>query len=218
MRFTNRHVHIRFMALFIGIVTGFLSILLPCPQVIADKVRPLNLEQLVEGSGVIFEGKCTDVRTGKDPDTGMISTWITFKITQGLKGKLGDEYVLKQFGGSDGTMNVKTPSVTYEVGETVVLFLYETSRIGFSSAVGLHQGKFAIKEITESKVRYATNGIPSMMLFENMRVSPPALNAKGMKAQGQEMLRSDKLELHAFLSEIKNIVQLQEKNKNLQEQ
>ncbi|MBN2329039.1 MAG: hypothetical protein JXR73_18000 [Candidatus Omnitrophica bacterium] len=179
----------------------------------SDRVKPMNLEELVKGAEIIFEGECAAVRSGKDPETDLIATWSTFRIMRGIKGELGEEYILKQYGGVDGETRVKAPGARYQVGEQVILFLYGVSRMGFSSAVGLTQGKFTIKETAKSKVRYATNGMPSMILFDKMDSDPPAITTQGVKAKGQELLRSEKLELKPFLAEIERLV---EKEKNSQ--
>ncbi|MGC9329059.1 MAG: hypothetical protein ACP5I1_15605 [Candidatus Hinthialibacter sp.] len=172
----------------------------------------MNLEELVKGAEIIFEGECTAVRSGKDPETNLIATWYTFRITRGIKGDLGEEYILKQYGGVEGETRVKAPGVHYQAGEQVILLLYGVSRWGFSSAVGLTQGKFTIKETADSKVRYATNGMPSMILFDNMDSDPPAITTQGVKAEGRELLRSDKLELKPFLAELERLVEKERKS------
>ncbi|HOJ61010.1 MAG TPA: hypothetical protein PK878_12050 [bacterium] len=173
------------------------------------RVKPLNLGELTEGARVIFEGECVEIRSGKDPVSGLVATWYTFRVTQVLKGEVGKEYVLKQYGGSDGDLHVKVPAVEYQVGEKLILFLYGESKLGFSSAVGMQQGKFSIKEIPETKVRYVTNGMPAMLLFENMPTAVVPLNGRGMKAQGTERLRSERLEISEFKQEVQRLVEAQ---------
>jgi len=184
----------------------------------ADKIKPLNLDTMTEAAGIIFEGECTSLRSGKDPKTGLMTTWFTFRITQGIKGDMDDEYVLKQYGGTDGKTKVRTPSVRYRVGEKIVLFLYGTSKLGFSSAVGMQQGKFNINNIPDSKTRYATNGMPAMLLYQDMKSQPTTVDAKGLMTTGSARLRSKRMELTQFLSEIKQIVKKQELKKKLKDQ
>jgi len=184
----------------------------------ADRVRPMNLEQLVDGAELIFEGECTAVRTGKDSASGMLATWFTFRVTRRIMGDVGETFELKQFGGSEGDTHMQGPSVRYQVGEQVLLFLYGVSDLGFSSAVGLQQGKFLIQEIPETKAKYATNGLPAKKVFENMNVNPPSVNAKGVALQGQERLLSERLELNQFRSEIQRLVDAKEKKRKLEKQ
>ena len=97
----------------------------------ADKIRPLNLQQITKSAHVIFMGECTAVKSGIDPESGLMATWYTFQIHDVYKGAIGDEYVLKQYGGTDGVKTVHVPTSQYKVGETLILFLYGKSRPRF---------------------------------------------------------------------------------------
>lgn len=184
----------------------------------ADRVRPMNLEQLVEGAEIIFEGECTAARTGKDPATGILATWYTFRVTRGILGDLDETFELKQYGGREGDNRVQGPSVGYQPGEKVLLFLYGVSELGFSSAVGLQQGKFIIQEVSETKAQYVTNGLSAKSVFDKMNVDPPSVNAKGVSVQGQERLLSQRLELKQFRTEVQRLVELKEKKRKMEKQ
>lgn len=191
----------------IGWLSCLLILTISIPPTWPNRVKPMNLERIIESAATIFEGKCVDIKTGRDPESNMIATWYTFQVTGGIKGKIGDTFVLKQYGGQDGDVIVNSPAVSYQLGEEVVLFLYGTSELGFTSAVGLQQGKFVVREFPETKTRYVTNGMPAMILFENMEQQIHPINAAGIKAQGHERLKSERLELREFLTEVKRLVQ-----------
>ena len=127
------------------IVALFIIQMVSGMSVTADRSIPLSLNKIIENAGYIFQGECINIRTGRDPETNLLATWFTFRVKQGIKGDLGEEFVLKQYGGSDENYTITPTSVQYEVGEELVLFVYPPSSIGFSSSVGLHQGKFLIK-------------------------------------------------------------------------
>lgn len=207
-----------FRIAYLSVLFLLVSSWIPGVECRADRVRPLNLEQLVEGAEIIFEGECTAVRTGKDPDSGMMATWYTFRVTLGIMGDLGETYEFKQYGGSEGDAHVQGPSVRYQPGEKVLLFLYGVSKLGFTSAVGLHQGKFMIQEIPETKVQCASNGMSAKIVFDKMNVEPPSVNAKGVAVYGQDRLMSQRLELNQFRSEIKRLVDLKEKKRRMEKQ
>lgn len=176
----------------------------------AGKVKPMNLEELVARAELIFEGVCSKVDTGDDPETGLPSTWYTFRVVDGLKGRPGEEFVLKQFGGiSEEGRRLTGPNVSYEQDERVVLFLHGESQIGFSSAVGLHQGKFSVREIPETGVRYVTNGMPSMVLFEKMERRSPAVDARGVKLSGAGAMRSSRLASEDFKALVRELAERQ---------
>ncbi len=189
-------------------LVGFMQ--LPCQ---AGKVKPLNIDTITQSAGVIFQGKCIDVRSGRDSESGFMATWYTFRVDKGIKGKLDETFVLKQFGGTEDDRSVLVPNVGFEKGEKVVVFLYGKSRIGFSSAVGMHQGKFVIDEIKEKKVKTVSNGMPAMVLFEGMDHYLPTVNEKGVRTKGSARLQANNIELDIFLDEIERLVKEHEKKK-----
>ncbi|MEW6237943.1 MAG: hypothetical protein AB1656_21350 [Candidatus Omnitrophota bacterium] len=175
----------------------------------ADRVKPMSLDAITEGARTIFQGECTEIKSAKDPESGLMATWYTFKIAEGIKGKIGEQFVLKQYGGTDGKITVNVPGVKYKVGEKAVLFLYGQSQIGFSSAVGMQQGKFTIIEDKEKNAKYVTNGMPAMLLFANMAQSVPTVDKNGLRTTGAARLRADRMELKPFLDEVRSLVKKQ---------
>ena len=192
------------------IVALFIIQMVSGMSVTADRSIPLSLNKIIENAGYIFQGECINIRTGRDPETNLLATWFTFRVKQGIKGDLGEEFVLKQYGGSDENYTITPTSVQYEVGEELVLFVYPPSSIGFSSSVGLHQGKFLIKKFENNEKRLVTNGTPAMVLFEGMDEKIPTRDTAGTRAEGITQLKSDKMELDEFLSFVKK--QVQQKN------
>jgi len=107
----------------------------------------LDLAQLVAATDRAFVGRVVSVRSGRDT-AGLPSTWVTFAVDQVIKGKIGGELTMKQFGTmtplSDGSM-VRLPGLpSYTPGEEMVVFLSGESDGGFCSPIGLAQGKFPI--------------------------------------------------------------------------
>jgi hypothetical protein len=113
----------------------------------ATSVLPLYLDELIDTSAVAFEATCTQNRSGRDPATGLVVTFTTFEVHDLLKGAAGSTYTIKQIGGTVAEENL-TYRVTgvprYRVGERYVLFLTAVSSIGFSSPIGLEQGRFTV--------------------------------------------------------------------------
>jgi len=178
-----------------------------------DKIQPMNLRTLAESAGVIFQGECTAIKTGKDPDSNLTATWYTFRIVNGIKGEIGEEYTLKQYGGTDGDITVHAPTVQFKIGEKVILFLYGKSRIGFSTTVGMQQGKFSVEPTSGNGVQSVTNGMPAMLLWEGLSTPIPSLDAKGNKAHGDSRLRSNRMEVNEFLAAVKDLVKQQREKK-----
>mgnify|MGYP006271757179 CR=1 FL=1 len=187
---------------FFGLL--ILAVLLAAPAgTSADRIQPLNLRQLVEVSATVFEGECIAVREGRDPQTGLVATWYTFEVIEGLTEDLDETITIKQYGGRDGDLVVYSPIIGFEEGERVIVFLYGKSEGGFTSAVGMHQGKFAVDRHPDTDTWTVTNGMPVFTLFEGMqeRALAPRL-ANGTRAdsglgriQGKRMLRDEFLAL-----------------------
>ncbi|MBD3267091.1 hypothetical protein GF373_10520 [bacterium] len=175
----------------------------------ANKIKPMSLDTLCLKAGLIFEGKCIDIKTGKDPQTGFLSTWYTFKILDGIKGGLKETITIKQYGGTEEGITLKAQMTTYKEDETVVLFLYPSSRKGYTSSVGMSQGKFVVKTLPEEQGQYVTNGMPAVMLFDGMPRTLSTLTARGVPAEGQARLRSSRMRKKDFTDYVKSIIKEQ---------
>jgi len=125
----------------------------------ASSVLPLYLEEMIDTSTTAFEGTCTANRVERDADTGFVATYTTFAVHDVIKGSVGTTRVIKQIGGSlpeDGLQYRVEGIPKFSVGESYVVFLAGVSAAGFSSPIGLEQGKFTIK--AEGTARRVRNG------------------------------------------------------------
>ena len=107
----------------------------------------LDLAQIVTAADRAFAGRVVAVHSGRDT-AGTPATWVTFAVDTPLKGRLGNEITIKQIGASeplsDGT-TLRLPGVpSYKIGDELVLFLAGDSEAGFTSPIGLEQGKYPI--------------------------------------------------------------------------
>ena len=114
----------------------------------ATMVRSLFLDELIDGAAIAFQGTCTENRTQRD-EKGIIVTYTTFAVSDVLKGVVGSSYTIKQIGGAipGESVQFKVYGVpTFAVGQGYVVFLPGVSASGFSSPVGLSQGRFTIAQ------------------------------------------------------------------------
>jgi hypothetical protein len=111
-------------------------------------VPRLSLDRIAHDADRIVYGTVTDVRSGRD-EAGLPATWVTLSVVRALKGPVGRELTLKQFGVDtplpDGTAASIPGLPRYVVGEQVVLFLHADSRRGFTSPIGLGQGTYRVR-------------------------------------------------------------------------
>lgn len=179
----------------------------------AVKVKPLSLDKMTKSAEIVFEGKCIDVKTGKDEDSGMMVTWYTFEVITPVKGEIGKTYTFKQLGGSIDSNALSVPITKYAKNEHIILFLYPKSEIGLTSSVGMNQGKFMVNTIEGTDVEYVSNGMNGMTLFANMPQTPPSITAKGVKASGMEMFRTKLFNKDDFVNLLEEIIQEQKLEK-----
>ena len=180
---------------------------LTVPAANSSRVLPLNLPELVEDAGKIFIGKCIDVKTGKDPETGLIVTWTTFKVIEGIKGELEETETIKQIGGTHEGITATSFTPEFRVGEEVLLFVYAESRIGLTTAVGLNQGVFNIYTDLKTGKKKVTNGMPDNVLFSPQPVRTSKKRGYKIKSENDPIIAKAKtLELEPFVDSIRAMI------------
>ena len=125
----------------------------------AASVLPLYFEEIVDKAKTVFQGTCIANRSERDAETGMVVTYTTFSVQDVLKGKPGFTHTIKQAGGqlADGSYEWKMEGVPkFTVGGNYVVFLPGVSSAGFSSPVGLGQGRFSV--VADADGAQVTNG------------------------------------------------------------
>ena len=142
----------------------------------AASVRPLQLSQIIDDSTIAFQGTCVANRTEREAATNLVVTYTTFAVKDVLKGNVPATYVIKQIGGQmpDGELSYRVDGVpSFDIGHEYVVLLAGVSAAGFSSPIGLAQGKFTVlKDVAGAKVsngrdfREMTAGMPSVVLPE----------------------------------------------------
>jgi hypothetical protein len=126
----------------------------------ATTVRALDIDDLVAGSAVVFDGTCTGNRTERDAQTNLVVTYTTFAVRDAIKGEVAATHVIKQVGGDleDGGPSFRIQGVPkFTPGQDYVVFLPPASSLGFSSPTGLSQGRFHVTREKNAPAK-VTNG------------------------------------------------------------
>ena len=123
----------------------------------ATMVLPLSLKEMTDQAGKIFVGRCQEISTDLD-EQGIPSTYVRLRVLEAIKGvSAGSTVLVKQYGTPPRRLSVAEgeraivpffsplSAIALGPGEESLLFLYPESRLGFTSPVGLMQGKFMIR-------------------------------------------------------------------------
>ena len=167
-------------------------------------VRQINLAEMVRSSKYIFSGTCTDAEKIFDEDLQQDIYVFTFRIKQMVKGPQKETISVRV-----NRMLIDMKQVPgYQKGEEVVLFLYPESKSGFTTTVGIGQGKFSLRNL-ETGTRQVLNQNNNRNLFKGI----PAARLKGLSAQCHE--KADGLFVHGkgpldydfFINILKTLIQ-----------
>ena len=116
----------------------------------ATSVLSVSLAQMVNAADVIFHGRVISNEVKQDPATGKIATFTQFEVIELIKGTTGETHTIKQIGGRLPGSNVYLAVhgvPRFRADEAYVVFLPKASHLGFSSPIGLSQGKFDIRKL-----------------------------------------------------------------------
>jgi len=114
-------------------------------------------ETLAERSRWIVEGTVESTRSGFDPQTGSLATYVTLDIDVIHRGPTRYErIVIREAGGRFGSLVHETDAApVYEAGQRVFVFL-EPARDGALRTSGMFFGKFVIEEDVDGRLTWAS--------------------------------------------------------------
>ena len=175
-----------------GLIKKLLFALLLCAasSSFAATVLPMVLDEIVDSSAVAFQGICTGNRTERDPLTNLVVTYTTFDVKEVIKGNVQKTHVIKQIGGvmPSGEASYLVHGIPkFAVGEEYVLFLAGVSSAGFSSPIGLSQGKFSIEQGDSGKM--VSNGRDMRELTAKMPQADSLAIKEGSRKIGLDDLK-----------------------------
>ncbi len=152
------------------------------PSAWATSVLPLSLEQLSTQASLIFFAEVVSNQSKRDEKSGRIATFTEFKITDLIKGNTELTHTIKQIGGYDPESKTRLfihGVPTFQVGNSYVVFLPETSNLGFSSPLGLYQGSYSVTTINGEQVVSNGRNLTEPNSSNNYAVQIPlAINAE----------------------------------------
>ncbi len=165
-------------------LVSLLVVLLVCSQqATATSVLPVSLQHMATAAELIFHGRVISNEVRLDQASGRVATFTSFEIIELVKGEVGATHTIKQIGGQLPGSKLRqlihgVPRFT--VGQEYVVFLPRASSLGFSSPVGLAQGKFSILQqngkavVSNRRAVTATSSTPDQSGLMN---TPAAVGA-----------------------------------------
>ena len=114
----------------------------------ATTILKMDIDEIVSEAELIFEGQVRVKETRQDANTGIINTFVTFDITDVVKGEFnGDNVELKFMGGSFNGEVVQVSGLTIPAeGEHGIYFVESLNRDLINPLLGWSQGHFIISD------------------------------------------------------------------------
>ena len=123
----------------------------------ATTILGMDIDEIANQAELIFEGEVLVRETRQDNNTGIINTYVTFQISDIVKGEFnGDSIELKFMGGTfqDQTVHVSGLTIPSE-GEHGIYFVESLNRDLINPLLGWSQGHFIIID-REREARIST--------------------------------------------------------------
>jgi len=134
-----------------------------------------NLAELAAQASVIVRGQVLEARLEPHPDFPNSSTVVvTLRVQEELKGSVGGTFTFRQYLYDP---RERAGRLGYRVGESIVVMMHSSSPLGFSSPVGLEQGRFRVTTDSSGNVM-VTNGWDNAGLLKNVRTTSPKLESR----------------------------------------
>jgi len=162
----------------------------------AASTRALGLRDMVERAGRIFLGQCVERTVSTDAATGIPVTTYTFRVVTSIKGVSGERTTFRIPGTPEHPF--LDGLAVFEPGETALLLLYPESPAGFSTPLGLDQGRFRLIE-REGRGTEVVNGRGNARVLTDV---PAELLPKRDPASQREQ----RLELDVVLDVVRSLV------------
>ena len=139
-----------------------LSILANSKSLFATTVLKMDIDQIVIKAELVFEGEVLLRESRREPNSGIINTYVTFSILDVIKGSYGANTIeLKFAGGSIGNEVVEVNGLLIPVeGEQGIYFVESINRNLITPLIGWSQGHFIVQEENGRRIVYTVDNRP----------------------------------------------------------
>ena len=153
-----------------------LSILANSKSLFATTVLKMDIDQIAIKAELVFEGEVLLRESRREPNSGIINTYVTFSILDVIKGSYGANTIeLKFTGGSIGNEVVKVNGLLIPVeGEQGIYFVESINRNLITPLIGWSQGHFIVQEENGRRIVYTVDNRP-VTDIQSVSSIPPAI-------------------------------------------
>jgi hypothetical protein len=169
--------------------TLLMAAVLTTAPAFATTVAKLNMEQLVQRADLIVQGQVESVYSRWDEARRLIFTYVSIRVDESLKGSAPQSVVIRQIGGSVGTIQMSVAGVPqFRSGEMTVVFLKRQDDSTFQ-VVGMNQGLYQIDE------NFAVSNLFGVDLFDSKtgEITHPLISGRApleqLKTKIRELVR-----------------------------
>lgn len=140
----------------------------------ATSVLAVDVDQLIGQAAVIFEGEVIASEARWNEQRSSISTHVTFRVLDIIKGTLPDNTVTVRFaGGTVDEMTLRVQDMSYpEPGEQGIYFLENPARVQINPLLGWNQGRFLIRKDSTGRERILTADRTPVLALEEPAERP----------------------------------------------
>ncbi|MHB1051383.1 MAG: hypothetical protein ACYC09_14990 [Bacteroidota bacterium] len=171
---------------------AFLYLVISLNSVFAQRTIRVNLEEMVSAAGMIVHGTVIFVKTEIDPQTGILSTFVTIDVTENLYGQPEGVVTMKMVAAKTESGARKLAEMpVFTPGEEIVVFFHLPSELGFTSPVGMGQGKFSVITDPKTQQKIVRNGMNNARLFSGLKHSTALAKTEWTKNANEPVTVSD---------------------------
>ncbi len=158
----------------------------------ATAIRQVNLDEMLRQSELVFDGVVKNIQV-KENEYGRLTTHVTFKVLDVLKGNPGGKTITLVFaGGSKDGKTLKVGEMDYpDLGERGIYFVESLQRRLVNPLYGWSQGRFLVLEDEDGIPRvYTAKKYPVTGLTASSKPSSRQLSrgvAQGVQSSKQPL-------------------------------
>ena len=154
---------------------------------LATTLMGMDIDDVAERAELIFEGEVIDSQAQLDSNSGIINTFVTFRVIDLIKGDLGGSSLELKFAGGEfnGEIVEVSGSTLPMLGETGIYFVESASKDMLNPLLGWSQGHFLIKNESGQRRVHTVRDNPVTQI-QSVSAIPLAIKAPKLLIQNKE--------------------------------